>query len=53
MKMIKEANDESRKDQVQDMEYDEALELIFKWVQSKQISLKDFKFLIQANRDAV
>ena len=53
MKLIREANNEDRKDRVQDVEYDEALELIFKWVQSKQISLKDFKFLIQANRDAV
>jgi hypothetical protein len=42
-----------RIEKVQDMEYDEAEKQIFEWAKTGVITLRQFRELNQANRDAV
>ena len=44
---------QERIEKVQDMEYDDAEKQIFEWVKTSVITLRQFRELNQANRDAV
>jgi hypothetical protein len=41
------------KSKVQEESYDEALMWIYLWIKHDEITLTDFKELIQANRDSI
>ena len=44
---------EERKEKVQTVPYEQAMKLIYEWVKKDVIGLKEFRKLIQDNRDSI
>lgn len=52
MTSIDEMEIKEKIEKIQNLTYDKALNLIYEWVRTKIITRKQFKVLIQANRDS-